>query len=347
MPPPLAAEPTMSGDEGSGSNGLCDPPPPAPPRRPRSRTGLARAAGESAMHPGGEGCASAAWGEGGEELLRVDGAGRRRGGRRRRAGAVPPVDDAARGGAAARTRDRQRRVGSGRSRAVDHGDGRRVAAPAAPRSQTPRWRVAAHRSTSSSRPSSSPRAERWPARRGTPRSSSTPRSRCRVTPGALAAPGEALAPAALALSPEALAAGARAAAGRGGHASRRARAGWPTRSRPGRCAPSPETLATTVRSRRRRRRSPPRPSRLPRDARRRRSASRAGRGPRARGRSGRRAGVAAASWEAVAAGAEAPPSVDAAVPGAAAWPPPRPRRRSCWSGSPRRRLRGCRPAPRR
>ena len=35
----------------------------------------------------------------------------------------------------------------------------------------------------------------------------------------------------------------------------------------------------------------------------------------------RAAGVAAASWEASAAGAEAPPSVDADVPGAAAAPP--------------------------
>ena len=60
MPPLFAAVPTVSGELGLGSNGLCDPPPPppAPPRRPRSRIGLARAAGEERCTRGVRGCAT-------------------------------------------------------------------------------------------------------------------------------------------------------------------------------------------------------------------------------------------------------------------------------------------------
>src|SRR3954462_7091669 len=47
VPPPPADEPAMSGTTGSGEKGDCGAPGSAPPRRPRSRTALARAAGEA------------------------------------------------------------------------------------------------------------------------------------------------------------------------------------------------------------------------------------------------------------------------------------------------------------
>ena len=47
MPPPPAAEPARSGTTGSGVKGDCGPLRSAPPRRPRSRRGLACAAGEA------------------------------------------------------------------------------------------------------------------------------------------------------------------------------------------------------------------------------------------------------------------------------------------------------------
>ena len=55
MPPPPAAEPAMSGTMGSGAKGdLRSAGPPAPPRRPRSRTAIGARGRRSGTHPGGE-----------------------------------------------------------------------------------------------------------------------------------------------------------------------------------------------------------------------------------------------------------------------------------------------------
>ena len=232
VPPPLALEATRGGEVGSGSNGLCDPPPPAPPRRPRSRIGFARAAGERRWTRGVRGCA-APLGVKEEKSCCASTAPAAGAAGDRGPALVPPVDDAARGTRAARTPQRaaaRRQRGSRANRPRRRASGR---APAAPRSQTPSWRVGRHRSTSSSRPSSSLREERWPARRGTPRSSSTPRSRCRGLPARSRCPARRW--------PRRRSC-CRRRRSRRGHSRRRPRRsrrparspGWPTRSRPGR-----------------------------------------------------------------------------------------------------------------
>src|SRR4051812_29410957 len=99
VPPPPAAEPAMSGTTGSGAKGDCGPPGSAPPRRPRSRTGVARAAGEAERTRGAR-CATP-FGTGAEKKSCVASTAPDADGRASGPAAVPPVDDDAARGCAA------------------------------------------------------------------------------------------------------------------------------------------------------------------------------------------------------------------------------------------------------
>ena len=295
------------------------------------------------MDPGGKRVRSAAWGEGREELLRLDGAGpparratrgpaARAAGGRRGARETRACADARNGGSGASA--------GGGSRANPPRRRASCRAPAAPRSRRRRGGLAAVSEHVQFQTQFQPARERRPAQSGTPRSSSTPRSRCRVTPGALAAPGEAWPRAALALSPEALAAGAfavpaealtRPARSRGwrrGHARGGARR---RRDADDRC------VGVIVGDGRRRSRD-----RLPR--RRRGVVVRRGRGRTGHDRRGRCRGGLLGDRR----GRSRRPALARRRRARGGRCHHRgPRRRSCWSGSPRHRHRGCRHAPRR